>query len=428
MRSPSRYLSDHLRRRFLQYLLASPFLPLLGACRDRSSSLAASLPADARAADALEQALITSPQEALDLFDLAAVAQRNIPPAHWGSLMSGSDDDRTMQLNSEVFARIQIRARRFVDTSKVDTSIDLLGHKLTSPIVLSPLSGQQAYHPEGEVGTALAAKNRGHLLTLSSLASSPLAAVADAIGDRSNLWFQCYPTDQLAVALDVIKRAEDLGITTLIFTADVPARGNRVSLIRNARKDPRPCESCHGDNPASQGPRNAQVFLKGFPMYESVDLRQVKTFFRPITLDFLGKVRAATKMKIGIKGIVTAEDARICVENGIDAVWVSNHGGRQENSGMATIEALQEVVTAVGGKLPVVFDGGVRRGTDVFKALALGATAVGIGRPQVWGLGAFGSAGVERALELLQIELTKTMAIVGAPSIAAITPAHVRWR
>ncbi|MDB4960780.1 MAG: lldD 1 [Myxococcales bacterium] len=421
-------MSDHQRRRFLQFLLASPVLPLLGACRDKSSSLASSLPADARAADAIEQALISSPQDALDLFDLAAVGERNIPPAHWGSLMSGSDDDRTMQLNSEAFARLQIRARRFVDTSKVDASIELLGSKLTSPIVLSPLSGQEAYHPEGEVGTATAARKRGHLMTLSSFASRSLASVADAIGDRSKLWFQCYPTDQLAVALDVIKRAEDLGIKTLILTADMPARGNRISLIRSARKDPRPCESCHGDNPGSTKPRNPQVFLRSFPMYEGLELGQVTSFLRPITLDFIGKVRAATRMKIAVKGIVTAEDARICVDHGIDAVWVSNHGGRQENSGVATIETLQEVVTAVAGKLPIVFDGGVRRGTDVFKALALGATAVGIGRPQAWALGAFGAAGVERALELLQLELTKTMQIVGTPSIAAITPAHVRWR
>ncbi|MDB4959937.1 MAG: lldD 1 [Myxococcales bacterium] len=376
----------------------------------------------------MEQALIASPQEALDLFDLATVGQHNIAPAHWGSLMSGSDDDRTMRLNSESFERLQIRARRLIDTSKVDTSIELLGLKLSSPIVLSPLSGQQAYHPDGEVGTAAAARKRGHLLTLSSLTSKPIAAVADAIGDRSHLWFQCYPTDQLSVALDVIKRAEDAGTSVLVFTADVPARGNRVSLIRSARKDPRPCESCHGDNPAQQGPRNAQAFLRKFPMYSTVDLGQVKTFFRPTTLDFVAKVRSATKMKIAIKGIVTAEDARLCVDNGIDLVWVSNHGGRQENSGMSTIESLPEVVAAVAGKVPIIVDGGVRRGTDVFKALALGATAVGIGRPLAWGLGAFGSAGVERALELLQLELTKTMQIVGTPSIAAITSAHVRWR
>ena len=418
---------DARRRQLVQYLLTSPLVALL-ACRDREPNPIVPPHADGRALDAVEQTLAASPQDALDLFDLADVAQKRIPPAHWASLSSGSDDDHTMKLNSEAFGRIQIRARRLIDTSKVDASIDLLGRKLASPIVLSPLSGQEAYHPDGELATAAAAGKRGHLMTLSSLASKDIKSVAKAIGDPSRLWFQCYPTDQLPIALELIKRAEDVGCSVLVFTADVPARGNRESLIRGARRDPRPCLSCHRDNPAAQGPRKPQVFLSEFPLYDHLDLTQVKTFFRPITLELLAKIRASTKMKIGVKGIVTAEDARICVDNGIDLVWVSNHGGRQENSGIASIESLSEVVAAVGGKLPIVFDGGVRRGTDVFKALALGATAVGIGRPQVWGLGAFGAAGVDRVLELLQLELTKTMQIVGTPSIAAITADRVRWR
>ena len=409
---------DADRRRFVQFLAASPLFSLF-ACSGRP---------DTPAAETGQRVLAASPQDALDLFDLADVAQTRIPPAHWASLSSGSDDDRTMKLNSEEFSRIQIRARRLIDTSKVDTSIEILGRKLASPIVLSPLSGQGAYHPEGELATATAAGKRGHLLTLSSLASKDITSVAKAIGDPAHLWFQCYPTDQMSVALELIKRAEAVGCSVLVFTADVPARGNRETLIRGARLDTRPCQSCHADDPAAQGPRKPQVFLREFPLYDQLDLSQVKTFFRPTTLEFLAKIRASTKMKIGVKGIVTAEDARLCVDNGVDLVWVSNHGGRQENSGIATIESLSEVVTAVAGKVPIVFDGGVRRGTDVFKALALGATAVGIGRPQVWGLGAFGAAGVERVLELLQFELTKTMQIVGTTSIAAITSDHVRWR
>ena len=408
------------RRRFLAYLLASPFYPLLG-CRGRDREAAA---------EAVTDAILQSPQDALDVFDLAAVAETKIPPAHWGFLMAGSDDGRTMLLNSEAFSKLQIRARRFVDTSKADTTVSFLGRTLKSPIVLSPLSGQEAYHPEGEVGTAGAAGKRGHVFTMSSIASKPIAAIAKALGGGAELWFQCYPTDHDALAFELVKRAEDAGAQLLVFTADTPVRGNRPSIIRAARKDTRACLSCHTEHPTQTptGSRNPQAFLRQFPHYEGFDLAPVKSFFRPITFDFIAQIRAATKLKIAVKGIVTGEDARSCVDHGVDVVWISNHGGRQENSNVATIEALQEVADAVAGKVPIVFDGGVRRGTDVFKALALGASVVGIGRPQCWGLGAFGRAGVERALELVQMELTKTMQISGCASIGAITREHVRWR
>ncbi len=411
-----------LRRDFLRFVLASP----LFGCRDRTSAPAQAAPTfDARVADAIEKALAATPAEALDVFDLEAVAQHKIPRAHWGSLAGGSDDNRTVRRNAEMFEEIQIRARRLIDTSKVDTSISLLGAKLPSPLLLAPLSGQEAYHPDGEVGTATAAAKKGHLLALSSFSSKPLADIAKAKGD-ARLWVQLYPTDQLSVTLELVARAEHAGASALIFTADFPVRGNRVSMIRDARSDPRPCESCHAVHPTKVGvKRDPKVFLRQFPLYETLKLDEVKAFFRPITLDFIAQIRGATKLPIAIKGIMTAEDARICADNGIDVIWVSNHGGRQENSGMATIEALPEIVAAAK-KVPIVLDGGVRRGTDIFKALARGATAVAIGRPQVWGLGAFGAAGVERVLQLLDLELATTMQIVGTPSIAAITPAAIR--
>src|SRR5687767_8271915 len=197
---PTREEVDHWRRRFVGYLLASPFYPLLG-CRGRD-----------REAEAVTEGIIQSPQDALDVFDLAAIAETKIPPAHWGFLQSGADDGRTMLLNAEAFSKLQIRARRFVDTSKpADTTVSFLGRTLKSPIVLSPLSGQEAYHPEGEVGTATAAGKRGHVLTMSSISSRPIAAIAKALGGGAELWFQCYPTNHTALALDLIKRAEDAG-------------------------------------------------------------------------------------------------------------------------------------------------------------------------------------------------------------------------
>jgi 4-hydroxymandelate oxidase len=413
------------RRDFLTFLLASP---LLG-CRDRTTSAPAPLtssPLDARVADALDHALAASPADALDVFDLEAGAKTKISRAHWGNLAGGSEDGRTVRRNAEMFEQLQIRARRLIDTSKVDTKVALLGRELPSPLLLAPLSGQDAYHGEGEVATATAAAKRGHGMTVSSLCSKPLADIAKAAGDPARLWFQIYPTDQLSVALELVKRAEQAGASALVFTADVPARGLRTAMIREARLDPGKCESCHAVHPTNPGARrDPRVFLRQFPLYEPLALDDVKAFFRPITLDFVAQVRAATKLPIGIKGVMTSEDARICADNGIDAIWVSNHGGRQENSGMATIEALPEVVGAAG-KVPVILDGGIRRGTDIFKALALGAKAVAIGRPQAWGLGAFGAPGVERVLQLLDLELATTMQIVGTPTISAITPAALR--
>lgn len=398
------------RRRFLSYLLASP---LFAGCSEQTTASVA-------------QAIAQTPADALDVFDLATFAERNIPPAHWGFLQAGSDDERTLRRNVTAFDRLQIRARRLVDTSRVDTSVAFLGRTLASPIILSPLSGQEAYHPDGEIATATAAGQRGHVLAMSSFSSKPIAAVRKALG-AGELWFQCYPTDQLAVAREAIKRAEDAGVRVLVLSADTPTRASRPAILRAARKDTRTCTACHAEHPTQTTSRNPQTFLRQFPHYDGIELGQVKTFFRPLTLELVAALRATTKLPIAVKGIVTGEDAKRCVEGGVDVVWVSNHGGRQENSNIATIEALQEVVDAVAGRAPVIFDGGVRRGADAFEALALGATLVGIGRPQAWGLGAFGAAGVARALELLQLELVKTMQLAGCPTRAAITREHVRW-
>jgi isopentenyl diphosphate isomerase/L-lactate dehydrogenase-like FMN-dependent dehydrogenase len=191
-------------------------------------------------------------------------------------------------------------------------------------------------------------------------------------------------------------------------------------LRRAGNRNSEECRVCHQPGP--------QAFVAAHRTFEGIDYSGVKSGLRSITLDLIAKVRSVTKMKVIIKGVMTAEDAELCVKEGMDGIIVSNHGGRQAESLLGTIEALPEVVAAVNGKMPVLIDGGFRRGTDIFKALAIGADAICIGRPYLWGLGAFGQEGVERVLELLRRELVITMQQSGANSIGMITPAYVRKR
>jgi isopentenyl diphosphate isomerase/L-lactate dehydrogenase-like FMN-dependent dehydrogenase len=203
-----------------------------------------------------------------------------------------------------------------------------------------------------------------------------------------------------------------------VLTVDSPVSSNREFLNRRYPKTLPQCRACHGPT--------LQHFLKEHAMFERIDTSRIETFHHPFTWDLIDRIRKATRMKLVAKGVVAAEDAALCVKHGLDGIIVSNHGGRQEESLMGTLEALPEVVDAVAGRLPVLMDGGIRRGTDIFKALALGAKAVCIGRPYLWGLGAFGQPGVERVLDLLRAELITTMKMVGTPTIGHITPASVR--
>ena len=201
-----------------------------------------------------------------------------------------------------------------------------------------------------------------------------------------------------------------------MLTVDLPAGSNRLTLERWRRVDDRDCRSCHR-------PRGEAPSVK--PMYQGTEYSSSDFRTPGMTWDVIGRLRDITDQKIVVKGLVTREDAALAVQNGVDAVWVSNHGGRAEGSGRATIDALPEIVTAVGGRVPVIVDGGFRRGSDIFKGIARGADAVAVGRPYLWGLGAFGQPGVERVLEILRNELAITMRLAGAPSLASIGASSV---
>src|ERR1700726_1121543 len=405
------------RRRFLQFLAASPLLA--------TSDLAAmAAEAPSRLPDPMIWAprnldkLITSPKEAINIFDFEPVAAKNIPPAHFGYMTGGVNDDVTLRANREGFLKFQLRPRRLVDVSKVDMSVDILGVKYSSPIMLCPVGGHHGYHVDAESGVARAAKAGDHLMILSTQTSTGVEDVIKARG--APIWMQLYATNKFEVAAHHVKRAEAAGCTGLAVTVDRSGGRNQETLFRLMKSDNRDCSACH-DRSNLQGDQGNK------PMYQGVDLSGLRNIqSSTMSWDYLKRLRDMTKMKVIVKGLLAWEDAKLAADYGYDAVLVSNHGARSEDSGRSTIDALPEIVDAVNGRIPILVDSGFRRGTDICKALCMGATAVGVGRPYIWGLGAFGQPGVERALELLRAELMGIMQQVGAPSAKHLTPAMVR--
>jgi isopentenyl diphosphate isomerase/L-lactate dehydrogenase-like FMN-dependent dehydrogenase len=393
------------RRRFLTFLASSPLL---------ASGVPEWLAGFAEAADArddvVERALISSPGEALNVFDFEPAARQRLPPAHFGYLATGVDDDATLRANRTGFSKFPIRSRRLVDVSKVDISTELFGATWKTPIVLAPMGAQKTFHPEGEVASARAAGARGHLLILSTGTTASLAEVTSARGGP--IWYQLYPTNTWRITEALVKRAEAAGCPVLVLTVDLLVGRNTETQSRFAKTDPRQCSSCH--QPGWQG------YLRRKSMFEGLDLTGVSLFSPGLTWDIVRRLKDITKMKLVVKGLETREDAELALRYGVEGIIVSNHGGRAQESGRATIECLPEVIDAVQGKIPVLVDGGFRRGTDIFKALALGAKAVCIGRPYGWGLAAFGQAGVEKVLELLTRELELMMRHAGVTSLSKL--------
>jgi (S)-2-hydroxy-acid oxidase len=369
---------------------------------------------------------ITAADQVLDVMEFEALARDALPPAHFGYIATGNDDDRTVARNRDAFSHYEIRSRRFVDVSHVEASRRVLGSGWPTPIYLSAVSGQRAFHPDAELGTARAARSRSMQMMLSTVASTAVEPVTEARG--APVWQQLYPTDDWAVTEGLVRRAERAGCPAIVLTVDTKAGRNygrnTETLTRAMRVDNRSCTDCHANN--SHDP------LHKAPMFEGLDVSRVQSLAPPdITPAYLDRLRMLVKGKLLVKGVVTGEDATLAVAHGIDGVIVSNHGGRNEETLRATLDCLPEIAAAVGKRVPVLLDGGVRRGTDVFKALALGATAVGIGRPQVWGLAAFGQSGVEQVIDILNRELLQIMRQAGTPTLAGITPAHViasTWR
>lgn len=374
------------------------------------SSVALSLPLAGCGFGTPEQALENTGETDLsklkNIFDLEALSGQVMGKDALNYLNGGADDLRTVRANHEAYQKIQIRARRLVDVRSISTEIQVFGRTLDNPIILSPVGFQRFFHPDGEIGTARAAVVRKHQMVVSSVSNFSVQEIARE--SNADLWFQLYPSPDRGVTKKLLAKATNAGCKVCFLTIDTPVVGNRES---------------HGTSLLTMI-ESGELEMGNFKDI----LPEGMSFTDPgMTWDMISWLRENTEMKIVLKGIVTREDARLAIAHGVDGIVVSNHGGRQLESNRATIDCLPEIVEEVKGIFPVLIDGGIRRGTDIFKALALGATAVCIGRPFCWGLGALGQRGVELALDLLKAELIRDMKLAGVTSIQGITRESVSY-
>lgn len=394
--------TEHSRRKLMQFLASSPLFSAMSA-----------LPT--MAAQRLDDRdyIAESARWAVNVFDMENVALRNWNQAHWTYISQGVDDELTLRANREGYERLHLRARRLIDVSAVNTQTELLGHTLPSPVLLAPVGGLGMAHADGDMEVARGARTGGHKMIMSTAATFGIEEITEARGEP--VWYQLYPTDVWDITQRILRRVEATGSDVLFLTTDIPARNqDRMRRFDRSSDD---CSECHipgttfADKAMLQG-LNAPANLN--PSNPSMDW------------DYVKRLRDSTDMKLVIKGITQPEDARLALRAGVDAIHVSNHGGRAEESGFATIDSLPEIVDVVRGRIPVIVDGGIRRGTDILKALALGADAVCVGRPYIWGLGAFGQEGVAKVMQILDSELEVAMKQAGTPTLADITRAAVR--
>jgi isopentenyl diphosphate isomerase/L-lactate dehydrogenase-like FMN-dependent dehydrogenase len=353
----------------------------------------------------------------INIADFEKIARARMEPAAYDYFAGGANDERTVADNLRAFERWVIRPRVLAGVRQVDLSATLLGLPLTLPVALAPTAFNRLGHPDGELAAACAAGAAGTLMCCSTISSSLLEEIATVA--TGPLWFQLYVYRDRDVTRDLVRRAESAGYRALILTVDTPRLGRRERDVRNRFALPPGISIL---NLERYGTPDALRWAASSSFTEYVH----KLLDDSLTWESVDWLRTITSLPILIKGILTAEDAALCVQHGVAGIIVSNHGGRQLDGAIATMDALPEIVTAVAGRLPVLLDGGVRRGTDVFKALAVGASAVLIGRAYLWGLTADGEAGVRKVLEIFKTELELAMALSGCASIAAITPAHVR--
>ena len=386
--------TEAARRRLLRFLLASPLLAAPGLL----------VPNTARSRP--EFATPETLDDVLDVFQMQRVAQKVLDLETWHFIVNGADDLRTLEANRMAFDAWQIRVRRMIDVSHVDTGIELLGQKLPTPILLAPVGTQQTIHADGEPATMRGASARGHLMIASTVTSSSIGEIRAA--GTAPLWFQLYPSPDQGLMRHLLAAAEAAGCLAVALTVDSPTRGNREGERWFGRKSTRKGPLRMGNMEGYGGPPR---------IGDSA-----------MTWSIVDWLRANTRLPILLKGIVTREDAALAVRRRVDGIIVSNHGGRQEESGRGTLECLPEVVGAVDGHFPVLIDGGFRRGTDVFKALALGAKAVCVGRPYLFGLAAYGEKGVATVLAILDSELQRAMQFAGTPGVAAIKATWLQHR
>lgn len=345
----------------------------------------------------------------INIFEYEALAKEKLPPMAWDYYAGGSGDELTVRGNRDAFSRYRLRPRMLIDVSRRDLRVSILGRTVDAPILIAPTAFHCLAHPDGELATARAASATGTLMVLSTLSTKTLEDVA-AAGGAGARWFQLYVHKDRGLTRALVERAEAAGYAALCLTVDAPLLGTRERDRRNSFFLPK-------------GLRLANLTGLAVPEVEgeSALYAYVARQFDPsLTWSDIDWLRSITKLPVAVKGILRGDDARLAVEHGATAIVVSNHGGRQLDGAVATIDAVGEVCESASGKAEVLMDGGVRRGTDVLKALALGARAVLVGRPVLWGLAAGGEAGVVRVLQILREELDAAMALCGCPTLKDI--------
>lgn len=348
----------------------------------------------------------------LNLFDYERQAEQHLPAMVFGYYVGGANDEITMNENRRAFDRIKLRPRMMVSVRERSMATTVLGEAVASPIMISPTAFAALAHPDGEIAIAKAASNLGIGMGLSTMSTYRLEDVATAA--NVPLWFQLYVYKDRAVTEALVARAEAAGFKALAVTVDTPLIGRREKDIRNSFHLP-------------EGYKAANFYGSGMAFVEreiadsGLNAYIAKLFDDSLTWKDIEWLRSITKLPVLVKGVLRGDDAQQAIAHGASGIIVSNHGGRQLDTAVATIEALPDVVKAINGQVEVYIDGGIRRGTDVLKALALGARAVMIGRPVLWGLCVDGQAGVEDMLALLHTELDLAMALSGCPTLADIT-------
>ena len=339
--------------------------------------------------------------EPVNISEYEALARARMEPVEWDFYAGGSDDEVTLRTTRAAFERIRLRPRVLVDVSACDLRTTVLGTGVSMPVLVAPMAFHGLAHPEGECETARAAGESGTLMVTSTTSNRSLEEIAATASGP--LWFQLYTYGGFEISASLVKRAEAVGYRAIVLTVDLPRVGRRERDIRNNFNLP------------------SRLFEGNFAGIDIPD-----DTFVTLTWESIAWLRGVTSLPIVIKGILTAEDAQLAAEHGVDGIVVSNHGGRQLDTTLPAIEALPDVVEAVAGRCEVYMDGGIRRGTDVLKALALGARAVLLGRPVLWGLAANGAAGVRHVLEMLRDELELAMVLSGRPTLASIDRSLVR--
>jgi isopentenyl diphosphate isomerase/L-lactate dehydrogenase-like FMN-dependent dehydrogenase len=350
--------------------------------------------------------------EPCNVFDYERLAEQKLEPGAFGYFAGGAGDERTLHANVDAYRHWQLRPRVLTGVEQADTATVVLGTELSMPLLVAPVAFQRMAHPDGEMGTARAAAAAGTIMTLSTLATSTPAEVASA-APGGHRWFQLYCFRDPGVTRALIDQARDAGYEALVLTVDAPRLARRERDLRTGFVIP-----------ADVTVPNFVAAMGGAAGGTPADM--FAQMDGSLTWQDFERLAVEAGLPVLVKGLITAEDAHLACEHGAAGIVVSNHGGRQLDGAPATIDALPEVVDAVRGRIEVLVDGGIRRGADVVKALALGARAVLAGRAVLWGLAAGGEQGAQRVLELLKDEIELALVLTGCASPAELTRAHVQ--